>query len=168
VVEESASNPDRLLMRGEDVPKDSFDPGISIAQLLPSPWSGGEVFAAVGGLSGFGGNNTLAMLTEPAVCERLRGTVAAYDGKTVVTYDVRSVQEASLAEEFGASFARGGGKGDPEDRSIKKAEAGIAAAGGSILVLSVAIVVLGALFVSQRFMVRRTRKKPGVEEGGEL
>ena len=51
---------------------------------------------------------------------------------------------------------------------IKKTEAGIAAAGGSILVLSVAIVVLGALFVSQRFMVRRTRKKPGVEEGGEL
>jgi hypothetical protein len=168
VVEESASNPDRLLMRGEDVPKESFVPGISIAQLLPSPWGGGEVFAAVGGVSGFGGNNTLAMLTEPAVCERLRGTVAAYDGETVVTYDVRSVQEASLAEEFGAAFARGGGKGDPEGRLIKKTEAGIAAAGGSILVLSVAIVALGALFFSQRFMVRRTRKRHGAEEGGEL
>jgi hypothetical protein len=102
------------------------------------------------------------------VCERLRGTVAAYDGETVVTYDVRSVQEASLAEEFGAAFARGGGKGDPEGRLIKKTEAGIAAAGGSILVLSVAIVALGALFFSQRFMVRRTRKRHGAEEGGEL
>lgn len=167
VVEESASDSERLVMRGEDVPKDSFDPGLVFAQLLPSPWSGGEVFAAVGGISGYGGDNAVAMLTDPGISDRLGGTVAAYDGRSVVTYDVRTIQEASLAEEFRGAFAFGGGT-DPEQQVIQKAEAGLAAANHSVWVLSVAIAVLGALFVSQRLLVRRRKKNGKPSEGSEL
>jgi hypothetical protein len=168
VVEGSPTARDRLVMRGEEVAKTDFDPSLVFAQLVPSPWSDGEYFAAIGGIDGLGGNATVDLLDKPEVFERLGGTVAAYDeGGRLVTYDVRSVQEMSLAAQVRGSFQPGVKADELVDGEIRKTEAGMAALAFNVGLGSAAALLLAGVFVIQRIVAGR-RKKRAAEEGGEL
>lgn len=75
-------------------------------------------------ITGYGGDSTIAMLTDPEVGARLTGTVAAIDDqKRIVTYDVRYIQEVSLSEQLTRGFASGVTKEEAENEKIEKAEA---------------------------------------------
>jgi len=168
VVEGSPTALDRLVLRGEEVAKTDFDPSLVFAQLVPSPWSNGEYFAAVGGIDGLGGNATADLLDKPAVFERLGGTVAAYDeGGRLVTYDVRSVQEMSLAAQVRGAFQPGVKADELVDGEIRKTEAGMAALAFNVGLGSAAALLLAGVFVIQRIVAGR-RKKRVAEEGDEL
>jgi hypothetical protein len=169
VVEGSQRSPDRLVLRGEEMPKVDFDPSLSFVQLVASPWSPDEYFAAIGGLDSLGGNATVELLSEPVVYERLGGTVAALDESgRLVTYDVRSVQEVSLSDHVRTSFATGLDAGEIQDRDIRKAEAGMVATVLNVGIGSLAVLTLAGLFLLQRVVIRRRRRKNLIEEGNEL
>jgi hypothetical protein len=169
VIEGSPRSPDRLLLRGEEMAKGDFDPSLSIAQLVASPWSPNEYFAAIGGIDSLGGNATLALLAEPTVFERLGGTVAALDESgRLVTYDVRSVQEVSLSDHVKTAFAPGLDAGELQDHDIRKTEAGMVATAVNLGIGSLAVLTLTGLFLLQRFVIRRRRRRNLIEEGEEL
>jgi hypothetical protein len=162
VVEGSPTTLDHLVMRGEEVAKTDFD-----SSLVFSPWTEGEYFAAIGGIEDLGGNETVDLLTKPEVFERLGGTVAAFDGDgRLVTYDVRSVQEMSLAAEVRSAFEDVSDADGIMDREIQKTEAGLASMAFNLGLGSAAILVLAGIFAIQRLVVARRKKR--VEEGGEL
>ncbi len=168
VVEGSPNSPERLVMRGEEVPRADFDPSLVFAQLVPSPWTEGEYFAALGGIEGLGGNTTVEMLDNPGVFERLGGTVAVYDaGGRLVTYDVRSIQEVSLAAQVRGAFEPGVKADEIVDREIRKTEAGLASMAYNLGLGSAAVLVLAGVFAIQRLVAAR-RKKRIEEEGDEL
>ena len=107
-IEGAESPSSSIMLRGEPIPVVDFDSSLSFVQLLPSPWSKGEIFATIGGVSGYGGKTTLDLLTDPSVSERLSGTVAAADASgRVITYDVRFIQEVSLSNHIRMGFASG-------------------------------------------------------------
>lgn len=169
IVEGGGSRDDQITLRGEKVPVADFDPTLAFVQLVTSPWTPGEYFAAIGGLAGYGGNATVDLLTDPGIYERLRGTVSAMDGdKRLVTYDVRSVQEVSLSDQMRFAFAPQRHEEDLEGREIAKTEAGMAATVQNIGLGAGALVLLAALFLIQRIIVRRRRKIQVHEEGSEL
>jgi hypothetical protein len=168
VVEGSANALDRIVLRGEEVAKTDFDPSLVFAQLVPSPWTEGEFFAALGGIEGLGGNATVEMFASPGVFERLGGTVAAYDGGgRLVTYDVRSVQEMSLAAQVRGAFEPGVKADEIVGGEIRKTEAGMAATALNLGLGSAAVLVLAGVFLIQRIVAGR-RKKRVEEEGNEL
>ncbi len=151
---------DTLSLRGENVPAGDFDPSMAFAQLVPSPWTSGEIFAAVGGISGYGGDSAIAMLTDTDVCERLTGTVAAVDDqKRVVTYDVRFIQEVSLSEQLTQGFAPGVSKEDSENQKTETTEALILASVMNKWLIGAALLALAILFLVQRLAVRRRDMK---------
>lgn len=168
VVEGSTGKSDRLVLRGEEMSKVDFDPTLSFVQLVASPWSQDEYFAAIGGLDGLGGNATVDLLTDPIVYERLGGTVAALDecGR-LVTYDVRSIQEVSLSDQVRSAFSSGVDPDDILNRDIQKTEAGLAATALNLGIGSLAVILLAGLFILQRVVVRRRRRNL-IEEGDEL
>ena len=169
IVEGGGGHDDQIVLRGEKVPITDFDPSLGFVQLVTSPWSSGDYFAAIGGLEGYGGNATVDLLTKPEIYERLRGTVSAIDaGKRLVTYDVRSVQEVSLSDQMRFAFSPERHDEDLEEREIKLTEAGMAATVTNIGIGTGALVFLAALFFIQRIVVRRRRKTQIPEEGDEL
>ena len=89
----------KLDLRGQSVPMAEFERGLVMAQLMTSPWAKGELFAVVGGLTGYGGEDALAMLTEPELGAQFAGNVSALDPEgRVVNYDTRLVGRHSLAD----------------------------------------------------------------------
>ena len=151
---------DKLSLRGEAVSVGDFDPSMAFAQLVPSPWTQGEIFATVGGISGYGGGSAIAMLTDPEVGECLTGTVAAIDDqKRIVTYDVRYIQEVSLSEQLARGFASGVTKEQAENEKIEKAEALTLASIMDKWLIVGAIFTLAVLFLIQRLAVRRREIK---------
>lgn len=156
VIQAADGKNDRLSLRGETVSVDAFDPSIAFAQLVPSPWTQGEIFAAVGGVSGYGGDSVVAMLTDKEVGERLTGTVAAVDDqKRIVTYDVRYIQEVSLSEQLTHGFAPGVSKEEAETQKIETKEALVLASVLDKWLIVGAIFTLAVLFLVQRLAVRR-------------
>jgi hypothetical protein len=88
----------KLDLRGQTVPMAEFERGLVMAQLMPSPWRKGELFAVVGGLTGYGGDDALAMLTDPDLGAQLAGNISAVDPEgRVVNYDTRLAGRESLA-----------------------------------------------------------------------
>ena len=169
IVEGGGSHEDQIVLRGDKVPRTDFDPSLAFVQLVTSPWSSGEYFAAIGGLEGYGGNATLDLLTSPEISERLRGTVSAIDSeRRLVTYDVRSIQEVSLSDQMRFAFAPERNEEDLEGREIAKTEAGMVATITNIGIGTGALVFLAALFILQRIVVRRRRKSQAPEAGDEL
>jgi len=168
VVRGSATSADRVLMRGEETRMADFDRTLSFAQLLRSPWTTGEVFAATGGLDGYAVEGTTALLTDPTVAERLNGTVAAIDSKRrVMTYDVRVIQDASLAEHLRRGLPPGGTLAESERMKKERAAAGIEAfQNNRILVALVAAGLLG-VFLIQRLAIRRKNNGGGKPGGRE-
>ena len=139
---------------------DDFDPSMAFAQLVPSPWTQGEIFAAVGGVSSYGGDSAIAMLTDTEVCERLTGTVAAVDDqKRIVTYDVRYIQEMSLSEQMTQGFAPGVSKDEVENQKIETSEALVLASVMDKWLIMGAMFTLALLFLVQRLAVRRRDRK---------
>ena len=146
-----------------------FDPSLAFVQLVGSPWTNGEYFAAIGGIEGFGGNATADLLTKPEIYEQLRGTVSAIDADNrLLTYDVRSVQEVSLSDQMRFAFAPQRKVEDLEGREIAKTEAGMIVTVTNIGIATGALVFLAAMFLIQRFVVRRRQKIQVSEEGDEL
>ena len=169
IVEGGGTHGDQMLLRGEKVAVTDFDPALAFVQLVGSPWTSGEYFAAIGGIEGFGENATVDLLTKPEIYEQLRGNVSAIDADNrLVTYDVRSVQEVSLSEQMRFAFAPERKVEDLEGREITKTEAGMMATVTNIGIASGALVFLGAMFLIQRFVVRRRQKIQVSEEGDEL
>lgn len=169
VIEGGGTHADQLILRGQKAPVTDFDSSLSFVQLVASPWTAGEFFAAIGGLENYGGEATVDLLTNPAIYERLRGTVSALDAdKRLVTYDVRTVQEVSLSEQMRIAFAPDSREEDLEGEEIKKTEAGLAAMSMNIGIGAGTLVFLAALFVLQRIVVRRRRRNQVIEEGDEL
>ena len=169
VIEGSPRSPDHLVLRGEEMPKVDFDPSLAFVQMVASPWSPDEYFAAIGGLDSLGGNATVELIADPAVYERLGGTVAALDESgRLVTYDVRSVQEVSLSGHVRTAFATGLDAGEIVDRDIQKTEAGMVATALNIGIGSLAVLTVTGIFLLQRFVIRRRRRKNLIEQGDEL
>lgn len=166
VISSSAEKPGMLQMRGQWFSTNAFDQSLCFAQLLPSPWSRGELFAAVGGIGGFGGRSTTAMLTDPGVAERLGGTVAAVDSRNrVVTYDVRFVQGSSLGEHVTEGLPPGLTLQETERKKEASIEAGMGTIRQNILILTGSALILLVIFVLQRYAARR--RKAG-EDGRKL
>jgi hypothetical protein len=89
----------KLDLRGQTVPMAEFERGLVMAQLMPSPWRKGELFAVIGGLTGYGGDDALAMLTDPELGAQLAGNISAVDPEgRVVNYDTRLAGRESLAD----------------------------------------------------------------------
>jgi hypothetical protein len=136
---------------------------------VASPWTDGEFFAAIGGLENYGGDATIALINNPGIFERLRGTVSALDGDSrLLTYDVRSVQEVSLSQTMRLAFSPDRRVEDLEAKEIKITEAGLAATALNIGIGTGAMALLASLFLIQRFVVRRRHKNHSAEKGDEL
>ena len=169
IIEGGGTHGDQIILRGENVAITDFDSSLSIVQLVPSPWSPDEYFAAIGGLQNYGGETTVELLTNRGIYERLRGTVSALDADLqLVTYDVRTVQEVSLSDQLRFAFSPDRKGEDIEGEEIKKTEAGMVAATINIGIGAGALLLLGGLFLIQRFVVRRRRQNHVHEEGDEL
>jgi hypothetical protein len=154
------------MLRSEEIPVSDFDTSLSFVQLLPSPWSKGELFATIGGVDGYGGETTLNLLTDRSVSERLGGTVAAADAHgRVITYDVRFIQEVSLSEQIRFGFSSDTSPADIEDRRMDMTEAGFLTQSVNYWIAGASFVVMAGLYVLQRIMVRR-RQNP--KNGDEL
>lgn len=154
-----------IMLRGEAVPVADFDASLSFVQLLPSPWSKGELFATVGGVNGYGGKTTMDLLTDRSISERLSGTVAAADaGGRVITYDVRFIQEVSLADQIRLGFSPGTSPADIEDRRMDKTEAGFLSRSVNYWIAGASFAVMGALYAFQRIVVRRRQKHKSGDE----
>lgn len=165
-IEGAESPSSSIMLRGESVPVADFDSSLSFVQLLPSPWSKGELFATIGGLSGYGGKTTLDLLTEPSVSERLSGTVAAADASgRVITYDVRFIQEVSLSNQIRLGFTSGTTPADIEDQHMDKTEAGFLTQSINYWIAGASFAVMAGLYIIQRILIRR-RKNQG--NGDEL
>ena len=169
IVEGGGTYGDQIILRGEMLPVTDFDPDLGFVQLVISPWTDGEYFAAIGGLEGYGGNATVDLLTSPEIYERLHGTISAIDGDNrLVTYDVRSVHEVSLSDQMRFAFAPKPHVEDLEEREISITEAGMASTVTNIGIGAGTLVFLTALFLIQRFVVARRRRNHISEEGDEL
>jgi hypothetical protein len=168
IAEGGGAHGEQMILRGEKVPVTDFDPTLGFVQLVPSPWTSGEYFAAIGGIEGYGGNATVDLLTKPEIFERLRGTVSAIDAENrIFTYDVRTVQEVSLSNQMRLAFAPDRHVEDLEGQEIAKTEAGVVATVTNIGIGTGAFVFLAAMFLIQRLIVRRRRKIQSTEEGDE-
>ena len=166
VIEGFNGKSDTITLRGEQVPSTDFDSSLSFAQLLKSPWSKGGIFAAVGGIENYGGDTTIALLTDPDIAARLSGTVAAVDSeKRVVTYDVRFIQEVSLSQQLRQGFVAGASLADSENIKQEKVEAGIMTMNINNWIIVASIALLAVLFLIQRLAVHRRKKQ---SEGREL
>ncbi len=164
-IEGTESNSTSIMLRGEPVPVADFDSTLSFVQLLPSPWSKGELFAAIGGLDGYGGQTTVDLLTERSISERLTGTVAAADSSgRVITYDVRFIQEVSLSHQILTGFASGTTPADIEDRRMDKTEAGFLTQSVNYWIAGVSFAVMAGLYLLQRIMVRRRQNHKNGDE----
>jgi hypothetical protein len=151
------SSPSSILIRGEAVPSADFDPSLSFVQLLPSPWSKGDLFATIGGVNRYGAT-TLRLLTDRTLSERLGGTVAAADAAgRVITYDVRFIQEVSLADQIRSGFAPGTMASDIDRRRMDETEAGFVTKTVNYWIVGIAFAVMAILYALQRIMVRRRR-----------
>ena len=169
VIEGGGTHGDQIILRGEKVPMTDFDSSLSFVQLVASPWSSGEFFAAIGGLENYAGPATVNLLTNPAIYERLRGTVSALDtDKRLFTYDVRTIQEVSLSDQMRFAFSPEHRQEDIEGAEIQKTEAGMAATTANIGIAAGALILLASLFVIQRLVVRHRRRNHVIEEGDEL
>jgi hypothetical protein len=165
-IEGAESPANSIMLRGEAIPVVDFDSSLSFVQLLPSPWSKGEIFATIGGVSGYGGKTTLDLLTDPSVSERLSGTVAAADASgRVITYDVRFMQEVSLSNHIRFGFTSGTTPADIEDQHMDKTEAGIATQSVNYWIAGASFAVMATIYIVQRILIRR-RKNQG--NGDEL
>ena len=147
-----------LDLRGQTVPLAEFESGLVMAQLMPSPWRKGEIFAVVGGLTGPGGDAALALLTEPELGAQLAGNVAALDPEgRVVNYDTRLAGGESLAdvlrETLHSNLSAADIRARREERQGKVEDASefnrvmVAGFGG----------VLAAVFLAERLLSRRRR-----------
>ena len=155
-----------ISLRGEPISSQDFDPSLSFAQLVPSPWSKGGVFAAIGGLNGYAVEGATAMLMDPEVTERLSGSVVAVDDqKRVVTYDVRFIQEVSLAQQLRGGFAVGASRSELENKKQDKIEAGLFSQIVNKWIIGGAMVILAIIFVMHRVAASRRKKEA---EGREL
>jgi hypothetical protein len=154
-----------IMLRGEAVPVSDFDASLSFVQLLPSPWSKGELFATIGGVNGYGGETTMDLLTDRNVSERLSGTVAAADANgRVITYDVRFIQEVSLSEQIRVGFSSGTSPAEIEDRRMDKTEAGFLTQSVNYWIAGASFAVMAGLYALQRIMVRRRQNQKNGDE----
>jgi hypothetical protein len=164
-IEGAESPSSSIMLRGEAVPIADFDSSLSFAQLLPSPWSKGEIFATIGGVSGYGGKTTLDLLTEPSVSERLSGTVAAADASgRVITYDVRFIQEVSLSNQIRLGFASGTTPADLEKQRMDKTEAGFLTQSLNYWIAGASFAVMAGIYLIQRVLIRRRKNQANGDE----
>ena len=164
-IEGAESPSSSIMLRGESVPIADFDSSLSFVQLLPSPWSKGELFATIGGVTGYGGKTTLDLLTDPSVSERLSGTVAAADASgRVITYDVRFIQEVSLANQIRLGFTSGTTPADIEDQRMDKTEAGFLTQNVNYWIAGAAFSVMAGIYIIQRILIRRRKNQTNGDE----
>ena len=164
-IEGAESPSSSIMLRGEPIPVVDFDSSLSFVQLLPSPWSKGEIFATIGGVSGYGGKTTLDLLTDPSVSERLSGTVAAADASgRVITYDVRFIQEVSLSNHIRMGFSSGTTPADIEDRRMDKTEAGFMTQSVNYWIAGASFAIMAGIYIIQRLLVRRRKNNGNGDE----
>jgi len=154
-----------IMLRSEAIPVADFDSSLSFVQLLPSPWSKGELFATIGGVDGYGGETTLALLTDRSVSERLGGTVAAADANgRVITYDVRFIQEVSLSDQIRFGFSSDTSPVDIENRLMDKTEAGFVTQSVNYWIAGASFALMAGLYALQRIMIRRRQNQKNGDE----
>ena len=157
-VEARGNDGRELDLRGRTVPMAEFERGLVMAQLLASPWQKGEIFAVVGGLTGYGGEDALGMLTEPEVGAQLAGNVSALDPEgRVVNYDTRLAGGDALADVLRDTFlgnlsaeeirARQEDKQNRVEGATEFNRVMVAGFGGA----------LAAVFLAERLLSRRRR-----------
>jgi hypothetical protein len=148
----------KLDIRGQTVPIDEFEHDLVLAQLLPSPWRKGEMFAVVGGLTGFGGEDALSMLTEPDVGAQLAGNVSALDSEgRVVNYDTRLAGSESLADVWRQTLHSGLSAEEIRARREAKEARVVEATQFNHVMLGGFGGSLAAVFLAERLLSRRRR-----------
>lgn len=157
-VEASAKDGNKLDLRGQNVPMAEFERGLVMAQLTSSPWDRKEMFAVVGGLTSYGGDEALDMLTKPELVAQFAGNVAAVDPEgRVVNYDTRLTGRESLADVMRETL--NGNLTAADIRARREAQrANIDNAGEFNRVMVAGFGgVLAAVFLAERLLSRRRR-----------
>lgn len=148
----------KLDLRGQTVPMAEFERGLVIAQLMPSPWRKGELFAVVGGLTGYGGDDALAMLTDPELGAQLAGNIAAVDPDgRVVNYDTRLAGRESLADALRQTLNSNLSAADIRARREEQQNKVEGAAEFNRVMVAGFGGVLAAVFLTERLLSRRRR-----------
>lgn len=148
----------QLNLRGQTVPMAEFERGLVMAQLMPSPWRKSEIFAVVGGLTGYGGDDALAMLADPELGAQFAGNVSAVDPEgRVVNYDTRLAGRESLADVMRQALH--GNLSAAEIRARREEEQNKIEGAGEFNRVMVAGFggVLAAVFLTERLLSRRRR-----------
>jgi hypothetical protein len=157
-VEARGNDGRELDLRGRTVPMAEFERGLVMAQLLASPWQKSEIFAVVGGLTGYGGDDAFLMLTEPELGAQLAGNVSALDPEgRVVNYDTRLGGGDALADVLRDTFL---GNLSAEDLRARQEEKENRLEGASefnrVMVAGFGG-ALAAVFLAERLLSRRRR-----------
>jgi hypothetical protein len=93
------SDPSRVLFQGTPVAISEFEPTLTFAQQIPSPWSKGDWVVVAGSWNSYATPTLWRLLTDPAVVNRLAGSMAALDVKgRVVSYDMHKTQQESFGD----------------------------------------------------------------------
>lgn len=157
-VESSDKDQSTLNLRGQKVPISEFERGLVVAQLMPSPWSKNELFAVVGGLTGYGGEDTLAMLTEPEFGAQLAGNVSVLDADgRVVNYDTRLAGRESLADVLRETLHGNVSAADIQARRLEEQASAEGASEFNRVMVAGFGGVLAAVFLAERLLSRRRR-----------
>lgn len=157
-VEASNKDATKLDLRGQSVPMAEFERGLVMAQLMTSPWDKGEIFAVVGGLTGYGGEDALDMLTDAELGAQFAGNVSALDPEgRVVNYDTRLAGRESLADVMRETLD--GTLTAAEIRARREAEQNNVEGATEFNRVMVAGFggVLAAVFLTERLLSRRRR-----------
>lgn len=111
----SAQSPGSVSMQGRTMEVSAFEPSLTFAQMIPSPWSKGNVAVVAGGWNAWATPTLQRLLTDPVVLSRLAGNLAAVDVKgRVVAYNTNKSQQ----ESFSDRILRFAGSGETAEDSL--------------------------------------------------
>lgn len=157
-VEARPNDQNQLDLRGESLPMDEFERGLVMAQLVPSPWTKGELFAVVGALTGYGADESLAMLSDRQLGSQLAGNVSALDSEgRVVNYDTRLAGGESLADVLRETLNSGLSAEQIQARREAKQTGEVEASQFNRVMVAGFGGVLAAVFLAERLLSRRRR-----------
>jgi hypothetical protein len=158
-IEESDTGFDSVSIRGEKIRRADVDPTLSFVQMIPSPWSNGEMFAGIGALEDFGGIATVKVLTESETYGRLDGMLAVVDATgRVINYEARLTEQGGRQTRLQQGIFRGAGSFASNEKAAGKAEAGIDGSTLGAWIIAAGVIALGGLIALQRIIARQRRE----------
>jgi hypothetical protein len=107
-IEMDAANPGIVRMQGRKRPVAQFEPGLLLAQILPSPWWPGEALVLAGGWNDCAGAALKQLLINPESKQKLLGNIGAADSQgRAIGHDTRRGTLESFADKIQKQLPRG-------------------------------------------------------------